>query len=124
LSPGRSYDGAKPEDAGRHFSPERVFVPGRKNHLSMHEGDPGLALLVRARDEVHRFAISRHRKLRARGSKRSALEDIPGVGPAKRRGLLRQFGSLKRVGEAGVAELQQVAGISEALAQVIRRALG
>jgi excinuclease ABC subunit C len=124
LTSGRSYDGAKPEDAGRHFSPERVFVPGRKNHLSMHEGDPGLALLVRARDEVHRFAISRHRKLRARGSKRSALEDIPGVGPAKRRGLLRQFGSLKRVGEAGVAELQQVAGISEALAQVIRRALG
>jgi excinuclease ABC subunit C len=123
LADGRGFDGAKPEDEGRRVSPERVFVPGRKNYLSMHEGDAGLALLVRARDEVHRFAITRHRNLRNRRNKRSALEDIPGVGPAKRRALLLQFGSLKRVGEATLEELRCVSGISESLAEAIRRAL-
>ena len=76
------------------------------------------------RDEAHRFANTYHRRLRARARLRSALDAIDGVGPARRRALLRELGSVRRVREASEEELMRVPGVSRALASRIREALG
>ncbi len=104
-------------------SEERFFLPGRKNPVSFRHGSASLFLLERLRDEAHRFAITYHRKLRSKATLRSSLEDIPGVGPARRKALLKHFGSLKKIRAASLEELQQVAGMSTRLAEVICRAL-
>ena len=80
---------------------------------------PALQLIQQIRDEAHRFAITGHRGRRARARNRSALEDIPGIGPARRRTLLRQFGGLQGIARAGVEDLAGVPGISRELAQRI-----
>ena len=80
-----------------------------------------LFLLQRIRDEAHRFAITYHRKLRDRRTLRSALDAVPGVGAGRRRALLRHFGSLKGVREAGLEELTEVPGVSRELAERIQR---
>ena len=97
-------------------SEERFFLPGRKNPVSFRRGAAALFLLERLRDEAHRFAITYHRKLRSKASLRSSLEDIPGIGPARRKALLKHFGSLKRIREASLETLQQVQGLPEDLA--------
>ena len=89
----------------------------------MRENDAGLALLVRVRDEVHRFAIKAHRKLRQKRHHGSALDLIPGVGERRRKALLRAFGSLKGVTQAPIESLASVQGISPALAKRIHTAL-
>lgn len=104
-------------------SAERVFVPGRKNPIILKQNSTALFLLQRVRDEAHRFAIAYHRKLRAKERLSSSLDTIPGVGPARRKALLRHFGSLKRVREAGVEELRQVKGVTAALAEAIQKQL-
>ena len=76
-------------------------------------------VLQQLRDEAHRFAISFHRSQRRRLTLRSALADIPGIGPGRQRQLLRHFGSIKRVREATVEELAAVPGISRALAEAV-----
>ncbi|MEY4762736.1 MAG: hypothetical protein RLZZ200_2592 [Pseudomonadota bacterium] len=80
---------------------------------------PALRVIQRVRDEAHRFAITGHRKRRARRYQESVLETVPGLGPAKRRALLKAFGGLQGVLRAGVADLEQVKGIGAALAAVI-----
>ncbi len=75
--------------------------------------------MTRLRDEAHRFAITYHRKLRDRRTLRSVLDEIPGIGAARRRALLKRFGSLKGVREASPAQLSEVPGISLALADRI-----
>ncbi len=97
-------------------SEERFFLPGRKNPLSFRSGSATLFLLERLRDEAHRFAISYHRKLRSKAHLSSSLEQVPGVGPARRKALLKYFGSLKRVRAASLEELQQMPGLPESLA--------
>jgi excinuclease ABC subunit C len=104
-------------------SEERFFLPGRKNPVSFRHGSASLFLLERLRDEAHRFAITYHRKLRSKVSLHSSLEDIPGVGPARRKALLKHFGSLKRIRAATLDDLQQMPGISDELAETIFRAL-
>ena len=104
-------------------SEERFFLPGRKNPVSFRHGSASLFLLERLRDEAHRFAITYHRKLRSKASLRSSLEDIPGVGPNRRKALLKHFGSLKKIRTASLAELQQVPGLSANLSEMIYRAL-
>lgn len=104
-------------------SEERFFLPGRKNPVSFRSGSATLFLLERLRDEAHRFAIEYHRKLRSKATLRSSLEDIPGVGPARRRAILKHFGSLKRVNSASIEDLQQVSGLSAQLAETIHRNL-
>jgi len=82
-----------------------------------------LFLLVRVRDEAHRFAITYNRELRRRARLRTILADIEGIGPVKARALLRHFGSLKRIRAASAEELAQVKGINRDLAAVVRRDL-
>ncbi len=101
-------------------SPERVFVPGRKNPIVLKSNSAELYLLERVRDEAHRFAISFHKKLRRKQTLRSSLEDVPGVGPTTRKSLLRHFGSLKKIKNASVDELAGVDGVGDKTAEEIR----
>jgi excinuclease ABC subunit C len=104
-------------------SEERVFLPGRKNPVVLKRNSTALFLLQRVRDEAHRFAITYHRQLRSKERLRSVLDSIPGVGPTRRRRLLRHFGSVQRVRQATPEEIAQVPGISVVLAQQIKEAL-
>ena len=104
-------------------SEERVFLPGRKNPVILRRNSTALFLLQRVRDEAHRVAITYHRELRRRERLRSRLEDLAGVGPERRRALLRYFGSLKRLRAASAAEIAAVPGISGRLAAEIRAQL-
>ncbi len=101
-------------DAGK----EEFHRPGGRPFALRHN-DPVLYFVQRLRDEAHRFAIGTHRAKRAKAVSASPLDEIPGVGPGRKRALLAHFGSAKAVARAGLADLQAVDGISEALAQVI-----
>ena len=101
-------------DAGR----ERFFVPG-KPPFSLEPRDPVLYFLQRLRDEAHRFAIGTHRTRRAADITRSALDEVPGIGAARKRALLHHFGSARAVGAATLEDIKSVPGISVALAQKI-----
>jgi excinuclease ABC subunit C len=104
-------------------SEERVFLPNRKDPIVLPKNSTALFLLVRIRDEAHRFAITYNRELRRRARLRSVLDDIEGVGPVRRRAMLRHFGSLKRIREATVDEIAAVKGLNRDLAAAIRRHL-
>ena len=93
---------------------EVIFVPGRAEPIVLPHSSPVLQLVQRVRDEAHRFAIGFHRKVRAQRTLRSELDDIPGVGPAKRRKLLSRFGSLRGVRGASLAELATAVGAAMA----------
>ena len=96
---------------------ERLFVFGADVPLLLEPHSPASRLLQRIRDEAHRFAISGHRRRRARRYNESVLETVPRLGPAKRRALLRHFGGLQGVLRAGTADFEQVTGIGAALAK-------
>jgi excinuclease ABC subunit C len=98
---------------------ERLFLPGDKTPLQLPTDSPALLLIQQIRDEAHRFAISGHRAQRSKARKTSRLEQIPGLGPKKRRELLRQFGGLQGVLGAGIDDLVKVRGISRNLAETI-----
>jgi len=105
--------------AGLAKQEEEIFLPQRAQSLRLPRHSPGLYLLQRLRDEAHRFAITAHRARRARRSLTSVLDSIPGVGPARRRALLRHFGSLDKIKQATVEEIAAIPGISRALAEAI-----
>jgi excinuclease ABC subunit C len=96
---------------------ERLFVWGANSAVTPEAHAPASRLVQRIRDEAHRFAITGHRRKRARRYNESVLEAVPGLGPAKRRALLKHFGGLQGVMRAGVADLTQVTGIGAALAR-------
>ena len=98
---------------------ERLFLAGRTTPLRLPPDSPALLLIQQIRDEAHRFAITGHRQRRAKARNTSRLEQIPGLGPKKRRELLRQFGGLQGVMGAGVEDLAKVRGISRTLAETI-----
>ena len=98
---------------------ERLFLPGQPNALRLSPDSPALRLIQNIRDEAHRFAITGHRQRRSRARTTSPLEDIPGLGPKRRRELLRQFGGLQGVERAGVDDLARTHGISRRLAERI-----
>ena len=102
---------------------ERVFLPGRKNPVILKPSAPATHLLQKIRDESHRFAITYHRKLRSRAFLSSKLDEIAGVGPAKRRDLLRYFGSVEALAAASEADLQRVGGVGLHIAKEIHKAL-
>ncbi len=98
---------------------EEVFLPGRRDPVLLPEGSAGLHLLQQVRDEAHRFALRHHRGRRGRGMTTSILDELPGVGPARRRAILRHFGSADRFLDATREELAAVPGLPPKLAREI-----
>ena len=103
---------------------EEVFIPGQATPVCLAKDSPALHMLQRARDEAHRFAISYHRKLRDKEAVASALDDIPGIGPRRKKALLKEFGSIEGIREAPLEELSGTEGITPALAHKIKEYLG
>ncbi len=102
-------------DAGR----EHFHLPGRSAPMMLEPRDPVLYFVQRLRDEAHRFAIGTHRAKRAKALGASPLDEIPGIGPGRKRALLKHFGSAKAVSRAGKEDLAAVQGISAQMAQAI-----
>jgi excinuclease ABC subunit C len=103
----------------RRPGPEQLFLAGQTTPTILPGDSPALHLIQQIRDEAHRFAITGHRQRRAKARKTSRLEEIPGLGPKRRRELLKQFGGLQGVRGAGIDDLVKVRGISRALAEKI-----
>jgi len=121
---------AKSRTGSDHASPlvtrsdERVFIPGRRNPVTLRQNSPPLLLLARIRDEAHRFAIEYHRNLRSKGGITSALAEIPGIGPKRLKALLSHFGSLQNLKQADGNEIASVEGMTERSTRAIIEWLG
>jgi len=102
---------------------ELVFRPGEPDPVVLPVNSPGLNLLIQLRDEAHRFALSYHRKLRAKRAVGSALEEIPGIGPRRQRLLLRTFGSVAAIRDATVPALAAVPTMTESMARRVKEYL-
>lgn len=119
------------EELGMHSVPvaslakenEDVFMPGKAEPVDIPKDSSALHTLQRARDEAHRFAISYHRRLRSRKGIASVLDDIPGIGPKRKKALLIRFKSVKGIKEASPEELSKTKGITPALARNIKEYL-
>jgi excinuclease ABC subunit C len=103
---------------------EEVWIPGEEYPVILPRSSEGLYLLQRVRDEAHRFAIAYHRAKRGKAATTSALDDVPGLGPARRKALLKQFGSVRKLSAASIEEIAAVPGIGTRLAATISAALG
>jgi excinuclease ABC subunit C len=101
-------------EAGR----ETFFMAGREPFMLPHR-DPVLYFIQRLRDEAHRFAIGSHRTRRKKEMHANPLDEIAGVGPSRKRALLRHFGTAKAVSRAGIEDLMAVEGVSRSLAEII-----
>jgi len=102
---------------------EELFVPNRHDPIVLPRTSQGLYLLQRIRDEAHRFAVTYHQKVRGKRAVRSVLDDVEGVGPARKRALLRRFGSVRAMRDAPVSDLAAVGGVGPALAERIKQAI-
>lgn len=98
---------------------EWLFTEGNPDPIILPRNSPALFLVQRVRDEAHRFAISFHRELRGKRTLRSILEEIPGIGPTRRRALLHHFGSLEEIKRASVVELAEVEGMNTKVAEEV-----
>ncbi len=104
-------------------SEERIFIPGQSNPVILKRNSNALFLLQRVRDEAHRFAITYHKQLRSKQTLYSTLERIPGIGAARKRALLRTFGSMRGIEEACLEDLLKVPSINEKIAGQLWRLL-
>jgi excinuclease ABC subunit C len=102
---------------------EEVYLPGQPEPLSIPRSSEALFVLQHLRDEAHRFAVTYHRTKRAKRALSSPLDEVPGIGPTRKRALLRRFGSLARLRQAAVGEIQQTPGIGPEMARTIHEAL-
>ena len=102
---------------------EELFVPQETKPVVLPRSSPGLQLLQRLRDEAHRFALGYHLKTRKRETFASALDTIPGIGPKRKRALLKQFGSVQAIKETSVEELASAKGMTESLAKKVKEYL-
>jgi excinuclease ABC subunit C len=96
---------------------DEVFLPGTSNPLMIPKGSASLRLLQRIRNEAHRFAVTYHRQLRKKGMSRSELDRIPGIGPVRRKSLLRRFGSVEEIRRAELRDLVEIQGLSKKVAE-------
>jgi len=103
---------------------EEVWQPGEEYPVILPRSSEGLYLLQRVRDEAHRFAITYHRQKRGKAATASALDDVPGLGPARRKALLKHFGSVRKLSAGSIEEIAAVPGIGPRLAATISAALG
>ncbi len=104
-------------------SADKIVLPHRKEPLKLGRGHPALRILQHLRDETHNHVIRYQRQVRRRENLTSVLDEIPGVGPARRKALLKHLGSLDAVADAGLAQLGAVPGIGPELAQTLFDAL-
>lgn len=102
---------------------EEIWLPDRDTPILLDHHTPALHLIQRIRDEAHRFAITYHRSLRGKAAVHSSLEDIPGIGPTRRRALLQHFGSIKKMREAEEDSFLAVKGMTRPAAAALYRAL-
>ncbi len=103
---------------------EEVYLPNESEPLQLGEGHPGRTLLQQVRDESHRFALGLHRSRRSRAQLHSRLDDVPGIGPKRRRALIERFGSLRGVQAATVEEIAAVRGFTLSLARRLKEEIG
>ena len=108
---------------GRREGRERIYMPDLDRSLVPGPGSAALKLIARIRDEAHRFALEGHRRRRRAARKSSVLDEVPGLGPKRRRQLLRHFGGLRGIEAAPVEDLRKLPGIGPELAQRIHAAL-
>ena len=104
-------------------SDEEVFVPWDETPVVLPSGSASLYLIKQVRDESHRFAITFHRELRDKAMTRSVIDDVPGVGPKRRRALMRRFGSLRRLRAASEEQIAQTPGVPAEVARAVWQAL-
>jgi excinuclease ABC subunit C len=102
---------------------EDVFIPGKPEPVDIPKDSPALHILQRARDEAHRFSISYHRRLRYKVGVTSILDDIPGIGPKRKKALLHKFSSVEAIKDSSTEEISQTKGITLALANKIKEYL-
>jgi excinuclease ABC subunit C len=102
---------------------EEIFLPGRPDPILLPRGSESLFLVQRIRDEAHRFAITYHRVVRGKKSLHSALDDVPGVGPKRKRELLRAFGSVRGIKAATIDEIAAVPGMTRRSADALKAQL-
>ncbi|MBI2765679.1 MAG: excinuclease ABC subunit UvrC [Chloroflexi bacterium] len=102
---------------------EELFVPDEDEPVVLPRGSEGLFMVQRIRDEAHRFAITFHRQLRAKGAIQSALDTVPGVGPKRKKALLKKFGSVKAIREASIEDVASTVGFTRALAEKVKEAV-
>ncbi|UCC90250.1 MAG: excinuclease ABC subunit UvrC [Dehalococcoidia bacterium] len=103
---------------------EEIFIPRRSEPIILPRSSPGLQLLQRLRDEAHRFAIGYYQRIRKRETFASALDTIPGIGPKRKRALLKQFGSVQGIRQASEEELATTKGMTQSLAKRVKEYLG
>jgi excinuclease ABC subunit C len=103
---------------------EWLFVPGNGEPIVLPPNSPGLHLVMRIRDEAHRFAITHHRNKRGKAMTKSVLDTLDGVGPVRKRRLITAFGSVRAIKHASVDEIAAVKGMTPALASQVKAALG
>ena len=103
---------------------EEIFLPGRPDSILLPRDSQALFLVQRVRDEAHRFAITFHRAKRSKAAFKSGLDDVPGVGPVRKKALIRHFGSVKAIREASIDELTSVDGVNRQVAEQIKATLG
>jgi excinuclease ABC subunit C len=103
---------------------EEIFIPRRSEPIILPRSSPGLQLLQRLRDEAHRFAIGYYQRIRKRETFASALDTIPGIGPKRKRALLKQFGSVQGIRQASEEELAATKGMTQSLAKRVKEYLG
>jgi excinuclease ABC subunit C len=99
---------------------EEIFLPGRPDSIMLPRDSQALFLVQRVRDEAHRFAITFHRATRSKSAFKSRLDDVPGVGPTRKKALIRAFGSVKGIQNASTEEIAAVDGINATLAEQIK----
>lgn len=103
--------------------PDRIFLPGRRDAIALDPFMPSTHLLQRIRDEVHRFVITFHKKLRTKRTLRSPLEDIKGIGKTRRLALLRHFNGIDAIRKASVEEIASVKGMNRKVAELIKKSI-
>jgi excinuclease ABC subunit C len=124
LEVGVSLIGIAKEDHGSISTHEEIYLVEQPEPIVLSRGSQALYLLQRVRDEAHRFAIIYHREVRSKRTFRSVLDEIPGIGPKRKKALIRRFGSARAIAAASVDELAAVDGFSRELAERVKEHIG